>query len=303
MIIESGENTTLRNSPFKSESWLKGLNTSYTILKAISSNKEVASIALIFSKLSKTKLFQVRTLTTPRWAMDCGLNSNVSEKAYKELFKEISNLKAGIKVIDLPSSIDKAFIDLNTPKEFQIQWRHTRQLSLLSELPSNRRKQLRRADREGIIAASDQSAAKAVICLHEESRLRKSLNHDNIAFENLINSLANTEDFFIVTVKNNSDELMASGGFLIIDNHTCLYAFGGQKRSKQSGIATVALIDYAMQIAKSRGCDTFDFGGSADPGVDKFYKEFGAEKVSKARLVQVKPILKPVMKLMRPDLF
>lgn len=302
MIIEIGENTQLKNSPFKSEAWLKGLNTPYRIFKAISSNNEVASVALNITTLSKAKLFKIQTLTTPLWALDCGLNKDLNEKVYSELFSEISNDKSHLKVIDLPPSIPRGLVINHTPKDFIIQWRHTRQLMLPAELPSNRRKQIRRAERDGIVAALDNSNVLAVTQLHEESRSRKSINHENDLFSGLIDNLSTQSDFFIVTAKDENDNLMASGGFLIIDSKTCLYAFGGQKRSKKSGLATVALINHAMDVAYSKGCEVFDFGGSADLGVDKFYAEFGATKVEKARLIQLKPWLKPVLKFVRPDL-
>ena len=83
----------------------------------------------------------------------------------------------------------------------------------------------------------------------------------------------------------------------------CLYSFGGQKRGANSAIASVAILALAMNEAQDRGATEFDFGGSADPGVDRFYKEFGARSVPKARLVKVAWWLKPVLRVVRPDLF
>jgi hypothetical protein len=58
-----------------------------------------------------------------------------------------------------------------------------------------------------------------------------------------------------------------------------------------------------MRYAAQEGTMTFDFGGSMDPGVDRFYAEFGAEAVPKIRLVKMAPWWKPIMRWRRPDLF
>ena len=88
----------------------------------------------------------------------------------------------------------------------------------------------------------------------------------------------------------------------MLDSNTCLYAFGGQIRGPQSAIASVAMLAKAMDIAIEKGANIFDFGGSEDPGVDRFYKEFGAKRVKKARLIYVVWWLKPIIRFIRPDL-
>ena len=95
---------------------------------------------------------------------------------------------------------------------------------------------------------------------------------------------------------------IASGGFIMTSHDTCLYAFGGATRGAHSGIATVAMINSAMEEAVKRGASKFDFGGSSDAGVDRFYKEFGAARVSKARLIRSTWWLKPILKILRQDL-
>jgi hypothetical protein len=82
-----------------------------------------------------------------------------------------------------------------------------------------------------------------------------------------------------------------------------VYAFGGQKRSSVSGLATVLLIEQGIRDAAAIGNRIFDFGGSSDPGVDRFYAEFGAEKVPRQRAVRMAWWARPWLRLMRPDLF
>ncbi len=63
------------------------------------------------------------------------------------------------------------------------------------------------------------------------------------------------------------------------------------------------LIDAGIRDAVKREVNCFDFGGSMDPGVDKFYAEFGAEKVVKWRYMRCSWWAQPWLRLMRPDLF
>ncbi|MGB0510647.1 MAG: hypothetical protein ACPGGB_06965, partial [Flavobacteriales bacterium] len=63
------------------------------------------------------------------------------------------------------------------------------------------------------------------------------------------------------------------------------------------------LIGTAMRHAASRGAKAFDFGGSQDQGVDRFYAEFGAERIPKVRLVRIRGWWTPILRWRRPDLF
>jgi hypothetical protein len=82
-----------------------------------------------------------------------------------------------------------------------------------------------------------------------------------------------------------------------------LYAFGGAHRGPQSGLATVLMLGSAMEWAAAEGYARWDFGGSQDPGVDRFYEEFGGVRQPKHRVVLWQPGWGWVLRLLRPDLF
>ena len=42
----------------------------------------------------------------------------------------------------------------------------------------------------------------------------------------------------------------------------------------------------AGKVAQGRGSHVLDFGGSLDPGVDRFYKELGGKAVAVSRFIQ-----------------
>ena len=101
----------------------------------------------------------------------------------------------------------------------------------------------------------------------------------------LLQRLATEPWTFAVTAANAEGKVIASGGFVLLPCGTCVYAFGGQERSKDSGRASVAMLCEAMRTAQRMGATTFDFGGSQDAGVDKFYAEFGGLPVAMRRWV------------------
>ena len=90
---------------------------------------------------------------------------------------------------------------------------------------------------------------------------------------------------------------------ILHNNGRSIYAFGGQKRYSLSSLATVSLLHKAIEIAANMGQTSFDFGGSRDPGVDRFYAEFGAEKVTKQRVVYCRLPQRWWLRFSRPDLF
>ena len=101
----------------------------------------------------------------------------------------------------------------------------------------------------------------------------------------MLQRLATEPWTFAVTTANAQGKVIASGGFVLLPCGTCVYAFGGQERSKDSGRASVAMLCEAMRTAQRMGATTFDFGGSQDAGVDKFYAEFGGVPVAMRRWV------------------
>ena len=298
MIVDvvDDKSTPEYSHPFLSPLWLNFCGARYTIFKTETG----------ISALARFSIRGLNVLATPPWALDCGLSRKISTEDYIALTTNWIARSEVLKIIDLPPvsdnfSLTKASIKVNTPRTFKIQWRHTRQIHLVTPLPSNRRKQVNRAEREGISCHITKNWSN-VLALHNESRIRKEIHSDSFQLSNLLNSVSTMNNSFAVEAVNSEGKCIAAGGFLFVNEDTCLYSFGGQSRSKISGIASVAMLSFAMAEARAQGGMIFDFGGSADPGVDRFYKEFGASRVARARLIYASWWLRPFLRLIRPDL-
>jgi hypothetical protein len=242
-------------------------------------------------------------LATLPWAQDIGQTADAT--ALKAVLK---NAKQTLVVLDLPAGMAPP---TGLPANTWAVQRHTRQTALSAEndpievWPSTRRKQFRRAEREGMVAlpCSDLSL---LVELHQAARIRKGLTSDEQALERLLAALLQEADTHAWTVQDAQGETLAGGVFHGANDGRCIYGFGGQFRSQRPGDssrATVLLIGHAMRHAAQMGAHTFDFGGSMDAGVDRFYAEFGAPTTAKHRLVRMSPFWRPLFRWRRPDLF
>ena len=244
--------------------------------------------------------FGIRALTTPPWAQDIG---RAEHDALQGL---LMNPAAPLQVLDLPAG---QTLRTDLPRGAWTLDRHTRQVRFgdgdpIESWPATRRKQLRRAEREGHIA-SPTKEVEDILLLHQIARKRKGIKSDGAALERLLQALLEEPDSHAWVVRHSDGRALASGLFHGDGHGRCIYGFGGQLRVDEPGVssrATVLLIAAAMRHAAKNKAAIFDFGGSADPGVDRFYAEFGAEKVDKVRIVQSAWWLRPALRFIRPDL-
>lgn len=248
--------------------------------------------------LAKGRIKGVPAWHTPPWALDVGGLESVDLDAWRNALEEAS---IGLIVCDLPPAMD---CDWGAP--WHIQQRHTRWLSCEASghfppLPKHRAKQVRKAQAKGIILEPS-SEVGTLVNLHQMARDRKSIPSDGQALERLFKWMVQSPHQTSYIARDGDGIPVASATFLHNAGRT-VYAFGGQKRSPISGLATVLLIEQGIRDAAAIGNRIFDFGGSSDPGVDRFYAEFGAEKVPRRRAVRMAWWARPWLRMMRPDLF
>lgn len=243
-------------------------------------------------------------LTTLPWAQDVGHTVDLDA-----LHQAVATSREALVALDLPATMPP--LDLSAMRGAWTVERHTRQISLSMEQdpvaswPHHRRKQWRRAQREGMVAERTQDT-DLLVQLHQAARSRKGIPSDGRALQHLLNHLLREPDTHAWWVRGEDGKPIAGGLFHGAGDQRCIYGFGGQFRGQKAGVssrASVLLIGTAMRHAAEQGCSTFDFGGSQDPGVDRFYAEFGAEAIPKWRLVRIRGLWKPVLRWRRPDLF
>ena len=243
-------------------------------------------------------------LTTLPWAQDIGHAPDLDT-----LRSTIADADEPLVVLDLPAGMSPP--DLASIRHAWAVKRHTQQHSLatgedpVESWPHHRRKQWRRAEREGMTAERTQDV-NLLVQLHQAARQRKGIPSDGTALQHLLNHLLQEPDTHAWLVRGQDGEPIAGGLFHGAGDGRCIYGFGGQFRGQKAGIssrASVLLIGTAMRHAAGQGSRVFDFGGSQDPGVDRFYAEFGAEAIPKWRAVRIRGVWRPILRWRRPDLF
>ena len=249
--------------------------------------------------LARCRIQGISSLTTPCWALEVPGSS-------RAIWAEMLKKHAPIVVLDFPVG-EQPESNLAKWKNhgWWLQRRHTRWLDLKGfhpeGLPKQRRKQWRRAKSHDWMLSKNPDVQE-LTDLHSTSRLRKKIANDEHQLQSLCENLIEREQLYIQTLLDENRKPLASGGF-IPQGKRLIYAFGGTAaHNQQSSLAVVQLLISAMECAAEAGYDTFDFGGSMDPGVDQFYKEFGAQSVDKWRAVHVAHWARPWIRWRRPDL-
>lgn len=236
-------------------------------------------------------------ITAP-WALHAGIQSQLE---LLELKSHLDNNAPPLVVIDLPVGLECSW------ENWIIQRRHSRILSLspsssaIEKFPKNRKKQLRKFHELGLKIESVDDPER-ILRLHQLARNRKGIKSNGNQLMRLLDVLLSTPFQSAYAVVDRAGHDVANGVFLHHEQET-VYAFGGQKFSELSAVATIKLISRGIEVAEELKHTRFDFGGSLDVGVDQFYKEFGAEKIDKLRLVRCSKWIQPLLNWSRPDLF
>lgn len=270
------------NSWFADDGWIEALNQQQVPVNA---------------QLMATRVKGLRAWITPSWALD----SHVEEGNLKALCTTLEAARAPLIVCDLPPGLRGEWAPT-----WLVQERHTRWLradeatGAFPPMPKHRAKQARKGFDRGLQIEAEGNI-NILLKLHQLARERKSIASDTSKLSGLLSWVLASEHQSTYIARNEEDQCIASATFLHDPGRT-IYAFGGQIRSDASGLATVMLIEQGIADAQAIGNSVFDFGGSSDPGVDRFYSEFGAEKYYRERAIRVSTWAKPWLKMVRSDL-
>lgn len=248
--------------------------------------------------LESIRVQGVPAVVTPSWALEVpGAESSACANNLKNLPRLV--------VVDFTPEAD---LDQKVWRKegWHLQERHTRWLDLAADfedhLPKNRRKQLRRARAAGF-EVTPLEDMQILAATHSASRTRKSVANNEQKLLGLLQQLHAADELIARGIRHSDGSWLATAGF-VRAGQRWVYAFGGAaEHSSDSAAAIVMLLTSAMRDAFNAGMQVFDFGGSADAGVDKFYAEFGARKVPKWRAVRAPNWARLWLKIRRPDLF
>lgn len=270
------------NSWFSDPGWLQALQ---------------AEQAVDSGALAHQRIKGIPAAITPPWALETG---KVTIDDVQAIRRALESAALPLVVCDLPPGVPCTW-----EKPWIVQQKHTRWLQAINgqfpSLPKHRSKQVRKALTQGLRLEPCVDVA-LLLQLHQQVRERKSIPSDATALTRLLTWILTSPHQSSYVVYDGQNRAVASATFLHNNGRT-VYAFGGQERSRVSALATVLLIQQGIRDAEEVGNSIFDFGGSADEGVDRFYAEFGAQQKPRFRAILVKGWARLWLRVFRPDLF
>ena len=169
---------------------------------------------------------------------------------------------------------------------------------LLSNIKDTARRNIRQAEKE-IVITNDPAHLKDLYNFQKNTLANKGTF---FAY-----SLADMQQLMDACLVNKSAALwVAKAGDVIQaivwqvwDKNCSYYLMGGQNHEANSYKAMTALLWHMIKDAKQRGHTTFDFEGSMDEGVERFFRNFGGERALYLVLQRNDSVLWKLKKLVR----
>jgi hypothetical protein len=148
--------------------------------------------------------------------------------------------------------------------------------SLFAGLSSEKRKSVRKAEKDGIIVSqvTDMHVVESLVNM-TFSRKEKSLNSGLL--KHILFNYANPSNSFAFVAMQGGTPIAAT--FCVHDAKTCYYLFGGYDHTRRHHGAGPSCMWSAILHARSLEIGVFDFEGSMLPEVEIYFREFGGEQV------------------------
>lgn len=269
-----------RGTVFNQPTWLQMYGDKVEVIAIKERNNIIAVFNVFYFRKSL-----LRFCIPPPLSPDCALL--VSEGAEgKEIIDQIilwiSERSSSYSQFVFPLSYSfTEVLERMTLKTFKKNKRHTYILSVAnaddvsSLYAPKRRQQIRRAVRDGLVVkkAADM---KLVLQLVLKTYERQGKSIDQTYLKKILFEYATEENSFAFISFRDEAPLVAY--FCVYHNKMAYYLFGGFDDSvKHIGAGPMAM-HACISFAKSKGVEVFDFEGSMEPSIEKYFKEFGGEK-------------------------
>jgi len=167
-------------------------------------------------------------------------------------------------------------------------------------MSSERRKNINKATKDGITVKkiSDFNIIK-ILVLNTFSRKGKRINESNL--DNILFKFADRSNSF--GFASYKSDLLVSAAFFVYDKDTVYYLMGGYDlKMKHHGAGALSMWA-AIKYSKNLGLKYFDFEGSMQPNIERYFRGFGGQitpffTVNKARFP-----LEMILKCTKRELF
>lgn len=172
--------------------------------------------------------------------------------------------------------------------------------TLLAAMSSKRRSELRKAEKDGVVVEETRDLAVveetvALTFARQDKRYPADLLH------RLLGALESQDNWF--AARSLVDGKTASVSYCLHSGDTAYYLFGGYDARLRSAQAGPAVLWKAIRMAMERGLSRFDFEGSMNPAIERFYSDFGGRLTPLFRVTRAWYPLECALKLKWRDSF
>jgi hypothetical protein len=276
---------------FNSKEWIEtSYDSCFNLLGIFNKNKELIG-SFYYYKFKRGKV--LTQISAPPFSPNCGLyvNDNTINPAQKNTFrKKVLALirdyfdALNFDILSLPFPLEYVDMQEFIWKGYSVEPRYTYQLDLneseeglLAKMSSERRKNIRKAEKDGISVQrmDDLEVAKKLIL---NTYSRQNINGNNQVIEKLFNTYSNRDNSLCFVSFDNQKNPIATV-LCVLDETTCYYILGGYDTDKKHEGAGALAMWSAIKKAKENGVSVFDFEGSMLPAVEKYFRGFGGEMI------------------------
>lgn len=165
---------------------------------------------------------------------------------------------------------------------------------LWDNLSSEKRKSINKALKDELIV-KETNDPELLYSLIIKSLERNDVAKNKMIIKNILFSFATKENSFAFAAYNGDKAIGAT--FCLIDKTKAVYLFGGFDAENKHHGAGVSCMWQSILKSKELGLKYFDFEGSMDPKIERYFREFGGELVTYSGVHKIKPVLKTFLAL------
>jgi lipid II:glycine glycyltransferase (peptidoglycan interpeptide bridge formation enzyme) len=273
-------------SVFFSKEWIKVLyNENFEIIGIKNLNDELIG-AFYLQKYKRKKIFtQISPppLCPYNWLiLNCDSETNFNKVSfYKKVFKEIvsylESIKCDIYKINFPTSFQDLSPFVKNGFETKLKFTYVIDLNLseeeiLKNMSSERRRNIKKGLKSDLKIEANGNKQHLMDLVYKTID-RENLDLDKSFVKKVIFDFATEDNTFFQVAYQEGKPCAAT--FFVYDQHRSYYLLGGYDASFQNEFAGPMCMWNGILKAKSLGVSVFDFEGSMQPKIEKYFRGFG----------------------------
>lgn len=165
---------------------------------------------------------------------------------------------------------------------------------LWNNLASEKRKSINKAVKDGLEIRQTKDP-DLVYSLVIQSLKRNQIAKNTAILKNILHSLSNENSSFAFVAYQDGQPVGAT--FCMVTKTKAVYIFGGFNFENKHHGAGVSCMWQSILKAKELGLAIFDFEGSMNPAIERYFREFGGELTPYFNVQKIKPFLNLLLKI------